>query len=122
MQLHGYRDLEVWRRSRALAIEIYQVTALGKFRAEWALKDQIRRAALSVPSNIAEGWSRGYERDSARFFLVARGSLAEVSTQADIAGAIGFLERDCSQKWQRECHALSAMLTRLIQARRRLAS
>ena len=121
MNFQGYRDLVVWRRSRAMAIDVYKVTALGRFRAEWSLKDRIRRAALSVPSNIAEGWARGYERDSARFLLIARGSLAELSTQADIAAQVGVLESSRSTAWQQECDEISAMLSRLIQARRRVS-
>jgi four helix bundle protein len=114
----GYRSLTVWRRSRALAIEVYRATALGEFRKEWGLRDQIRRSALSVPSNIAEGAARGSDRDSSRFFLIARGSLAELATQADIACEVGLLDSSLGKAWQKECQELGAMLTRLVIARR----
>lgn len=118
----GYRSLAVWRRSRALAIEVYRTTALGEFRKEWGLRDQIRRSALSVPSNIAEGSARGSDRDSTRFFLIARGSLAELATQADIACEVGLLDSCLAKAWQKECQELGAMLTRLVIARRRCST
>ena len=122
MERAGYRGLAVWQRSRSLAIEVYRVTARGELRKDWGLRDQIRRAAISVPSNIAEGAARGFDRDSVRFFLYARGSLAELATQADIAGAVGLLEPSFAQNWLAECHELSAMVSRLISERRKLLS
>ena len=113
----GYRSLEVWRRARDLAIEVCRETAKENFRRDWALRDQLRRSAVSVPSNIAEGSERGSNRDSIRFFLFARGSLAELATQSEIAGAIGLLPMSSSERWLRESAALARMLTRLILAR-----
>jgi four helix bundle protein len=81
------------------------------------LRDQIRRAAISVPSNIAEGNERGSDRDCARFFYFARGSLAELSTQADIACAIGLLDQQRAEDWMRECDQLGRMLAALIRRR-----
>jgi four helix bundle protein len=79
----------------------------------------MRRAAISVPSNIAEGNERGSDRDGARFFYFARGSLAELSTQADIASAIGLLEGELAKQWIRECDELGRMLAALIRSRLR---
>jgi four helix bundle protein len=114
----GYRSLAVWRRSRELAIAVYQVTGEGKLRHEWGMRDQIRRSALSVPSNIAEGSARASNRDTAHFFIIARGSLAELATQADIAAAVGLLDPITAEAWQAECGELGAMLTQLIANRR----
>ena len=100
MVVWGYKGLHVWQRSRALAVDVYRATGRANFAREWALKDQIRRSALSVPSNIAEGAARGTARDSARFFLIARGSLAELATQVDIAQAIGLLDAQLAENWQ----------------------
>jgi len=113
----GYRGLAVWRRSRTLAIEVFRATQERPLKGEWALRDQMRRAALSVPSNIAEGAARGSDPDCVRFLWFAKGSLAELATQADIAEAIGLLEPDASRHWQAECRELAAMLRGLIKAR-----
>jgi four helix bundle protein len=115
----GYRDMEVWRRARALAVDVIRSTSSGAFKHDWALRDQMRRAAISVPSNIAEGSQRGSNPDSVRFFHFARGSLAELSTQADIAGMTGFIEPLVTQRWLQECDELGGMLCRLIDARKR---
>ncbi len=118
MEACGYKSLLVWQRSRSLTIEVYRVTGCQGLSREFSLRDQMRRAALSVPSNIAEGSARGSDRDSVRFFLFARGSLAELSTQADIAEAIGLLDSSTSIAWQEECDEISRMLSNLILARR----
>ena len=114
-----FRKLDVWRRSRALAIAVHSATRGPALRHDRALRDQMRRAAISAPSNIAEGAARGSNADSIRFFLFARGSLAELSTQSDIAAETGVLDRQTCSRWIRECDVLSGMLSRLITARRR---
>jgi four helix bundle protein len=101
-----------------LAIDVCRATADEAFRRDWGLRDQLRRAAISVPSNIAEGNERGSDRDAVRFFFFARGSLAELATQADIAAELGMLQTERGRPWMQECDELGKMLTRLIQARR----
>ena len=117
MERGGYRSLEVWQRSRALAIDVFRQTQHGLLSREWGLRDQMRRAAVSAPSNIAEGTERGSNRDCARFLWVAKGSLAELATQADIADSVGLLDSATASQWQDECRRLSGMLRRLIDAR-----
>ena len=95
MESRDYRNLDVWQRSRDLAVEVCKATMAPEFRREWAFRDQMRRAALSVPSNIAEGNERGSDRDGIRFLYFAKGSLAELSTQCEIASAIGLLQTRC---------------------------
>ena len=116
MNSNGYRRLLVWQRARDLAVEVFRTTMTQPFNREWALKDQLRRAAVSVPSNIAEGNERGSAKEMARFCYYARGSLAEISTQADIASAIGVLDQVVAKRWQDECSDLARMLMRLIAA------
>ncbi len=120
MDSRHYRNLIVWKRARLLAIAVYRATGDKSFNRDWGLRDQMRRAAISVPSNIAEGNERGSDRDCARFLYFARGSLAELSTQADIAGEIGLLESSVAQRWTGECEELARILATLI--RRRLCS
>ena len=117
MDENGYRSLAVWKRARALAIEVCHATAGHTFKRDWALKDQLRRSAISVPSNIAEGSERGSNRDSIRFLYFARGSLAELATQADIACEIGLLDAGVAAQWLAECDSLGRMIIGLIHAR-----
>jgi four helix bundle protein len=94
MNKSGYRDLEVWQKARALATHIYEATAAFPRHEFWGLTQQMRRAAVSVPSNIAEGHGRKTTRDRIQFLVVARGSLLELETQALIAADLGFTTSD----------------------------
>ncbi|WP_211232809.1 four helix bundle protein [Desulfatirhabdium butyrativorans] len=66
----GFKELVVWQKARDLAVEIYQITNQGKFKQDFGLIDQIRRAAVSVPSNIAEGDERNTDKESVRFLYI----------------------------------------------------
>jgi S23 ribosomal protein. len=114
---HDYRQLLVWKRARLLAIEVCKTTNGSAFRRDWGFRDQMRRAAISVPSNIAEGNERGSDRDGNRFFYYARASLAELSTQADIASEIGLVDLSVGVHWTSECDELARMLAKLIRSR-----
>ena len=71
-----FRKLEVWNIGKQLAVYIYKVTGEGNFRRDFSLKDQIRRAAVSIPSNISEGEESGSDKLSIRYFNIAKGSSA----------------------------------------------
>jgi four helix bundle protein len=86
-----FRLLESWKEARALAIAVYKQTDQEPLRRSWGLCDQMQRAAVSIPSNIAEGEDRGTNKDSLRFLYISKGSLAELRTQLDIAQASGRL-------------------------------
>jgi four helix bundle protein len=83
--IHTYKDLIVWQRAMELVVEVYELT--DKFPKEevYGLTSQIRRAAVSIPSNIAEGKLRGSEKACRQFFLIAFGSGGELETQIEIA-------------------------------------
>lgn len=85
VEIQSYRDLEVWKRSRTLVSAIYQLTELFPNKESYGLTSQIQRAAVSIPSNIAEGYSRRGLRDYIQFVSMAIGSLAEVDTQLFVA-------------------------------------
>ena len=87
------------------------------FLKDYGLRDQIRRAAVSIPSNIAEGDELGTDKQAIRFFYSAKGSSAEVLTQAIIALEIDYINNDNFTHIEKECQTISGMLTRLIQAR-----
>jgi four helix bundle protein len=96
-KINSYRDLDVWKRSVNLAVLIYHVTERFPAKEIYGLSSQIRRSAVSIGSNIAEGHSRS-RRDYSRFISIARGSLAELETQLEIAYRINYLsEKDYSE-------------------------
>jgi four helix bundle protein len=113
----NFQELKVWQRSKDLAVFLYKLTDSGKFVKDFGLRDQIRRAAISIPSNIAEGDELKTDKQSIRFFYDAKGSTAEVLTQIIIALEIGYIDEETYMKIEKECKGISGMLTRLIQAR-----
>lgn len=114
-----FEDLKVWQKAKELAVYIYKSTDKGIFARDYGFRDQIRRAAVSIPSNIAEGDELDTNKQSMRFFYIAKGSSAEVLTHAIIALEIGYLDKECFEHIKKECTAISSMLQRLIQARAR---
>lgn len=112
-----FQELKVWQRAKELAVFIYKETNHGEFKKDFALKDQLRRAATSISSNIAEGDEQGTDKQSIRFFYMARGSSAEVLTQSIIAFEIGYIVEKTFMHIEEECKIISGMLTRLIQSR-----
>ena len=113
----GFRDLKVWEKATDLAVFIYRVTGSGRFVKDYSFRDQIRRAAVSIPSNIAEGDERGTDKEAVRYFYIAKGSSAEVMTQAIIAHEIGYLDENTFLEIENRCKGISAMLGRLISVR-----
>ena len=89
--IESYRDLEAWKLAIRLTKFIYRASEQGPQDERFGLTSQIRRAAVSVASNIAEGWGRGTTSDYARFLRMARGSIFEVETQMVIAREMGFV-------------------------------
>jgi four helix bundle protein len=87
-----FRDLVAWQRAMQLAKELYGATASMPERERFGLTSQMRRAAVSVPSNIAEGYARQSTDDYIRFLRVARGSLAELATQIDLSAQMELIQ------------------------------
>ena len=114
----GFKNLLVWQQAKDLAVAIYQLSGNGALSKDFGLRDQIRRSAISVPSNIAEGDERDTDKESVRFFYIAKGSLAELRTQLQIAKEIGYLEEKIYAALDEKCSVLGKMLGALIKARR----
>ncbi len=112
-----FRDLMVWKQSRSLASDIYRLTETPKLRGHHAYCDQLGRAALSVPSNIAEGDERGTNKESLRFLLIARGSLSELETQLWIGQDIGWIEQDAFRRLSEKRADVARLLGGLIRMR-----
>lgn len=89
--IKSYRDLEVWQKAMTFVEDVYNVVKTFPREEMYGISDQIRRAAVSIPSNIAEGFGRDSNAEFQRFLSIARGSLYEVSTQLEIAHRIGYL-------------------------------
>lgn len=113
----NFKELKVWQQSKDLAVNIYKLTEDGAFVKDYGLKDQIRRASVSVPSNIAEGDNLDTDKQSIRHFYIARGSVAELRTQLIIGMEIGYIEENQYNSLETECGKISAMLTALIKFR-----
>ncbi len=89
-----FEDLPVWKLAKDLAVEIYQLTKGDKFRRDYGLVDQIRRAAISVSSNIAEGFERGSRKEFIQFLYIAKGSLGEIRSQLQVCFELGYVNKD----------------------------
>jgi len=113
----GFKELKVWQHGKELAISIYKITSVGKFKSDFGLRDQIRRAAVSIPSNLAEGDERGSNKEAVRFFYIAKGSLAELQTQLIIAHEIGYIDSENLKDMDEKCQMLGKMIGSLIKAR-----
>ena len=87
-----YRNLIVWQKSMLFSKQVYRLIEHFPATEKYALSDQVRRAVVSVPSNIAEGCGRASNRDYAHFLSIARGSLYETMTQLEMAKELGYLE------------------------------
>jgi len=91
MKIKKFEDLESWKKARTLTNEVYKATTARNFVRDFALKDQIRRASISILSNIAEGFERGGDKEFLQFLAVAKGSCGEVRAQLYIASDQGYL-------------------------------
>ncbi|HLC43630.1 MAG TPA: four helix bundle protein [Patescibacteria group bacterium] len=90
----GYKDLVVWQKARRFVSTIYKLTAKFPDSEKFALISQIRRAVLSIPANIAEGYARYSKKELVRFLLISNGSLAEVETYLEIANDLGYINSE----------------------------
>ena len=117
--VRSFRDLQVWQDGIALAEAVYVETRSFPANETFGLVSQLRRAAVSVPSNIAEGWGRHSRKDYLRFLYVARGSLFEVATQIEIARRVGLLDASAAERVEREGTRCGKRLHGLIAALKR---
>jgi len=114
----GFKNLKVWQEAKRLVVAVYKLSEAGGLAKDFGLRDQIRRAAVSVPSNIAEGDERDTDKDGVRFLYMAKGSLAELRTQLEIAAEIGLITPAQHTAFETDCIIIARMLGALIKARR----
>lgn len=92
--MKNFQELIVWQKSHQLLLEVYRVTKKFPKEEQFNLTSQLRRAALSIGSNIAEGFKRGHRKESLQFYNVAAGSLEEAKYQLIVAKDLGYLQSD----------------------------
>ena len=116
MKVKNYRELRVWQQSVDFCVKVYQVTSFFPKEKLYGLTSQIRRASVSVPSNIAEGQARNSTGEFSQFLGISKGSLAEIDTQLDIAKRLGFLSNESFQLFENEIEVIGKMLNALQNA------
>lgn len=111
-----FRDLIVWQKAIQFATEIYKTSSSFPVSEQYGLTSQLRRAIVSVSSNIAEGSKRGTKKDFTHFLRMAQGSCAEIETQITIANNLEYLSNEKYNALLNELQIIMKMLTRLINA------
>lgn len=113
----NFRKHIVWNKAKELAVKIYDLAKNQSLSKDFGLKDQIKRASVSIPANIAEGDELGTDKQSIRHFYIAKGSSAELQTLLIIANEIGYIESQLTDDLINECNIISVMLAKIIKAR-----
>ncbi|MDK2792559.1 MAG: hypothetical protein PWQ25_1422 [Deferribacteres bacterium] len=113
----SFKELNVWKESEELAVKIYKITNEIVVK-DFGLFSQMQRSAVSILSNIAEGYDRNSTKEFIRFLYIAKGSLNELTTQVDIAYDIGYIDGSNCQMLNDKMNKIGAMLTNLIKSRR----
>jgi four helix bundle protein len=119
MPVKNFEELEIWQEARRLTQAIYQLTKREKFSRDFSLRDQIQRAAVSVMSNIAEGFERGGNQEFVQFLYVAKASCGEVRSQLYVAVDQGYIFKADSEESSVAFRRLSGMIGNLISYLRR---
>jgi four helix bundle protein len=116
MRVQSYRDLRVWNTAVELTLEVYKITESLPLSERFGLTTQLRRAAISVASNIAEGHARSTRGEYRNFVSIARGSVVEIEVQLFLAEQLGYVESPMLIKAREYCNAISRMITNLKRA------
>jgi len=112
--LKSHKDLDVWKRSIALVTEIYRITKTFPDNEKYSMINQMRRSAVSVPSNIAEGSARNSRKENIQFLYVALGSLSELETQIIISNNLEYISEELLETFQKEILEIKNMTIGLI--------
>ena len=112
----NYKELTVWQKSYELCLKIYKITAKFPKEEKYGLTSQIRRAVVSIPSNIAEGYGRRTTADYVRMLYISYGSVCELETQILLAGDLDFIEENDLGVAKRNIAEIERMLKALIQS------
>lgn len=113
-RVENFEDLNVYKQARDLTNKIYEITRQGLFTKDYGLRDQLRRASVSVMSNIAEGFERGTNAEFIQFLFIAKGSCGEVRAQLSIAFDQKYIDKNIYETLVDQCRRISGMLNNLI--------
>lgn len=114
-EVNTFRDLQIWQKSMSMVTSIYQTTSSFPKSEMFSLTSQIRRSAVSVPSNIAEGFGRRSLGDYLRFLQIAFGSLFELQTQIEIAANLNYLQKTEFDQLYSQSREIERMMSSMIQ-------
>jgi four helix bundle protein len=120
--MKSYTDLDVWKKSRVLVKTIYDVTDAYSSDEKFGLISQMRRAAVSVPSNIAEGHGRNHTKDSLQFYYISRGSLFELETHMFLSFDLNYINEEALTQVLNELTDCKKLLNGLIRYNKNLTS
>ena len=109
-----FEDLQVWQRARCLAAKLYLLSNKGSFAKDFGLRGQIQRAAVSIVSNIAEGFDRRSNSQFSQFLEIAAGSASEVRAQLYVALDVGYISKEQFDEMFADVSEISGMLTNLM--------
>ncbi|MEO6729452.1 MAG: four helix bundle protein [Candidatus Dojkabacteria bacterium] len=114
MKIRAFEELEIWKTSASLAVRIYNITNKQKFNRDFGLRDQIRRAVVSVSSNIAEGFEKNNNKEFVRYLLISKGSIGEVRSQLYIAEQLDYITEEEYNTLKKESLIISSKIKALI--------
>jgi four helix bundle protein len=112
--VRDFKDLKIYKTGRELAADIYQLTKIQPFSRDYSLVDQMRRASVSILSNIAEGFERGTNKEFITFLFIAKASCGEIRAQLDIALDQKYIEEKTYKELSEKCKYIGAMTNKLI--------
>jgi len=110
----NFEDLPIWKEAKDLAVRIYKITKEDKLKRNFGLSEQIRRAALSISSNIAEGFDRSSRKEFIKYLYIAKGSVSEVRSQLFICKELGYLDNGISEELLGRTTSLTRQIGALI--------
>ena len=110
VRVERFEELIAWQKARQLAASIYRVTSVGEFARDFGLRDQVRRAAVSVMSNIAEGFERGSRSEFHQFLVISKASAAEVRSQIYVALDAGYIDKSTCDMLMNQASEVSKII------------
>ena len=115
-KIQSFRDLQIWQKSMELTVAVYRITQSFPREEIFGLTSQLRRCAISIPSNIAEGQGRSSEREFLHFLSIARGSNCELQTQVEIARRLGLADTQLLNDAENLSHETGKMIFAFMRA------